>query len=108
MKKEEIIASRVPPDLVDDLKKIEATEHMDRSTVVRRLLYVGLREWKLEHAARLYQENRVTLGRAAEEAGVPVREMMEYLRQKKIPAQYDLDDFERDLKGIYARLARGR
>lgn len=106
MKKEELIASRVPPDMVADLKKLEEVEHIDRSTAVRKLLYTGLREWKLEYAATLYRDNRVTLARAAEEAGVPVRKMMEYFRQKKVPMQYDTDDFERDLRGIYERLGR--
>lgn len=46
----------------------------------------------------------LTMERAAEEAGVSLREMMDYLRQKKIAMQYDLEDFERDLKGIYQRL----
>ena len=104
MKKEQLIASRVPPDLVADLQRIEEVEHLDRSTAVRRLLYAAIREWKLEYATKLYTENRVTLAKAAEEAGVSVREMMEYVRQKKVPMQYDLEDFEQDLKGIYARL----
>lgn len=107
MKKEHLIASRVPPDLVADLQRIEEAEHVDRSTAVRRLLYSAVREWKLEHATKLYRENRVTLSRAAEEAGVSVREMIEYLRQRKVPMQYDLEDFEQDLKGIYGRLGRG-
>jgi predicted HTH domain antitoxin len=108
MKKEELIASRVPIDLIEDLRKIEATEHLDRSTTLRRLLYSGIREWKLEHAAMLYQANRVTMEKAADEAGVSIREMMEYLKQKKILMQYDLEDFERDLKGIYQRLGKER
>ncbi len=103
MKNEQLIASRVPPDLAADLQKIEEIEHVDRSTAVRRLLYSAVREWKLEHAAKLYGVNRITLARAAEEAGVSVREMMEYLRQRRVTVQYDLEDFERDLKGIYER-----
>lgn len=99
-----MIASRVPSDLVAELKRIEEVEHVDRSTAVRRLLYWAVREWKLDYAAKLYRENRVTLARAAEEAGVSVREMMEYFRQRKVPMQYDLEDFEHDLKGIYERL----
>ncbi len=106
MKKEQLIASRVPSDLVSDLQRIEEVEHVDRSTAVRRLLYSAVREWKLEFAARLYRENRVTLGKAAEEAGVSVREMMEYFHQKKVPAQYDLEDFEQDLKGALVRLEK--
>lgn len=107
MRKEQTIASRVPAELLADLQRIEEVEHVDRSTAVRRLLYMAIREWKLEYATKLYMENRVTLARAAAEAGVPVREMMEHLRQKKVPMQYDLADFEEDLKGIYARLREG-
>lgn len=104
MKRGELIASRIPLDLVEDLKKLEEAEHIDRSTAVRRLLYAGIQEWKMEHAAKLYRENRLTLAQAAESASVSVREMMDYLRQKKIPMQYDLEDFEQDLKVIYKRL----
>jgi hypothetical protein len=38
-------------------------------------------------AAKLYAEGKVTFERAAMDADVSVREMMEYLRQRKIPAQ---------------------
>ncbi len=40
------------------------------------------------------------------DAGVSVREMMEYLKQKKIPAQYDTEDLEQDMKRFYQRMAR--
>jgi predicted HTH domain antitoxin len=106
MKKEELIASRIPLELFEDLKKIEEIEHLDRSSNLRRLLYSGVREWKMEHASALYRDSRVTLETAAQEAGVSIREMMDYLRQNKIPLQYDLEDFEKDLKGIYQRLGK--
>ena len=106
MTKEVLIASRVPLDLLAELKRVEAAEHIDRSTALRRLLYAGIHEWKMQYAANRYRENTVTLARAAEEAGASVREMMEYLRQNKIPLQYDMEDFERDLKGIYDRMGK--
>ena len=106
MRKDQLIASRIPPDLLADLQRIEEVEHLDRSTAVRRLLFAAIREWKLDYATKLYAENRVTLARAAEEAGVSVREMMDHLRQKKVTLQYDLEDFEQDLRGIYGRLGR--
>jgi predicted HTH domain antitoxin len=100
MKREKTIASRIPEDLESDLRRIEEAEHLDRSSTVRRLLYRAIRDWKLEHAAKLYQDSRASLERTAEEAGVSVREMMDYLRQRKIPMQYELEDFEEDLKEI--------
>jgi len=33
-----------------------------------------------------------------------VREMMEYMKQKKTPAQYDIEDLEEDMKNFYKRM----
>jgi len=105
MKKEEMVAARLPKGLVSDIKKIEDVEQTDRSTVLRRLLYKAVTDWKKEYAAKLYSEGTITLERAAMEADVSVREMAEYFRQKKIPAQYDLEDLEEDMKNFYRKMA---
>jgi len=106
MRKEEMVAARLPEALVSDLKKIEGVEQTDRSTVLRKLLYRAVTDWKKEHAARLYAEGSITLERAAMDAGVSVREMMEYLKQRKIPAQYDVEDLEEDMKNFYRRMGK--
>jgi len=106
MKKEELVATRLPKKLVSDLKKIEDTEQSDRSTVLRKLLSRAVTDWKKEHAASLYAEGRVTLQRAAVDSGVSVREMMDYLKARKIPAQYDVEDLEEDMKNFYKRIGR--
>ncbi len=102
MRKEQMVGTRLPQELVRDLKKIESVEQADRSTTVRKLLYKAISEWKLEHYARLCGEGKLTLARAAREAGVSLWEMMDYARQRKIPAQYDLEDFAKDLKTVRA------
>jgi predicted HTH domain antitoxin len=105
MKKEQMVGTRLPEELVRDLELIENAEQADRSTTVRKLLYKAVGDWKLEHYAKLYGEGKLTLARAAREAGVSLWEMMDYARKKKIPAQYDVEDFEADVKRIGARLA---
>jgi predicted HTH domain antitoxin len=72
---------------------------------MRKLLATAVTDWKLEHYAKLYGERKITLARAAREAGVSLWEMIDYTRRKKIPSQYDLDDFEDDLEAIRSRLA---
>jgi len=106
MKKEEMVAARLPEALVSDIKKIESVEQADRSTVLRKLLYRAVAEWKKEYAARLYADGSITLERAAMEAGVSVREMMEYLKAKRVPAQYDVEDLEEDMKNFYKRMEK--
>src|SRR2546422_40870 len=106
MKKEQMVGTRLPETIVRDLETIEEAEQSDRSTTVRKLLYRAIQDWKLDHYARLYGDGRLTLARAAREAGVSLWEMMDYTRTKKIAAQYDLEDFQRDLKIVYAGAKR--
>ncbi|MBI4455895.1 MAG: UPF0175 family protein [Acidobacteria bacterium] len=104
MKKEQMVGTRLPEELVRELEVIENAEQSDRSTTVRKLLYKAIKDWKLEYYARLYGDGKLTLARAARNAGVSLWEMMDYVRSRKIPAQYELEDLKRDLKGLYARL----
>lgn len=105
MKKEELVAARLPSPLVKVLHKIEEVEQSDRSSVVRKLLYRAVADWKKDYAARLYAERKLTLERAAAEADVSLREMMDYLRQKRVPGQYDLSELEEDMAKVYRRVA---
>ena len=102
MKKEQTVGVRLPLGLVRELELIEEVEQSDRSTTVRRLLASAVHDWKLKHYARQYGEGKVTLARAARDAGVSLWEMMDYARSRKVPAQYELEDLQQDLKTIFA------
>ncbi|MBM3175866.1 MAG: hypothetical protein FJZ93_09145 [Chloroflexi bacterium] len=103
IKKEQMVGTRLPGSLIADLEKIERIEQSDRSSTLRKLLYRAVKDWKLEHYAQEYGRGKMTLARAAEEAEVSIWEMMEHVREKKIPAQYSADDLEHDLKVIYRK-----
>ena len=100
MKKEQMVGTRLPLELVRELELIENVEQADRSTTVRRLLSKAIRQWKLEHYVRLYGDGKLTLARAARDAGVSLWELMDYARARRVPAQYDLEDLKRDLETI--------
>jgi predicted HTH domain antitoxin len=106
MKKEEMVAARLPETLVADIKKIEGVEQTDRSTVLRKLLYKAVMEWKKEYAAKRYADGSITLERAAMEADLSVREMMDYLKQNRTVSQYDREDLEEDMKNFYKRIGK--
>ncbi len=103
MKKERMVGARLPLELVRELELIENVEQSDRSTTLRRLLSNAVQQWKLEHYSRLYGDGKVTLARAARDAGVSLWEMMDYVRSRKTPVQYDLEDLERDLQTIHQK-----
>ena len=102
-----MVASRLPEELMRDLEMIEGVEQADRSSTVRRLLSQAIREWKRDHFARQYGEGRLTLARAAQEAGTSAGAMMDYVRQRKIAAQYDLADLRKDIATVLDRASSG-
>jgi len=69
-----------------------------------KLLAKAIGEWKREYYARQYGEGKLTIARAAREAGISLWEMMEYVRQRKIAAQYDLADFRKDVQTVLRRV----
>ncbi len=72
MKKDQMVGARLSPELVHELELVGAVEQSDRSTTVRRLLSHAIRQWKLEHYVRQYGDGKVTLARAARNAGVSI------------------------------------
>lgn len=96
----QLVASRLPIEVLSDLDQIGQIEHTDRSTTVRRLLASAIKHWKLGHYADAYAHNRLSAARAAEMAGVPLWEMLEHLRINKVPAQYDFEELEADIETI--------
>lgn len=92
------LAARVSKEISDLIAEISAEEKLDRSSVVRRLLDVGVREWRIQNALERYRQGSVTLPRAAELAGVSIYEMIAILEERKIPYRYDLSDLEEYVK----------
>lgn len=60
------------------------------------------RDAKLHLAIGAFTAEEVTLGQAAEIAGVSQTDMMRELARRKISQHYDVDDFEQDLKTVAA------
>jgi len=91
-----IVGTRLPKDLVKELERIEAAEHTDRSTTVRNLLTSAIQQWNMDYA-RQYAQGRLSMAKSAEQAGVTLWEFQTYVRQHKLPAQYDTEEFAHDL-----------
>lgn len=80
-----VTSIEVPEELTYLLK----TRDKDLPKKVRELL-----------AVELYREGVISLGKAAEIAGVSKWEMFEILAAKKIPLQYYPEDLEEDVKTL--------
>ena len=85
---------RVDEETYKHIEETATAENVDRSTATRQLLKAGIDEEKKKRALDQYRRGKCTLWRAAELAGLNVREMMELAAREKIPAHVTPEDVE--------------
>ncbi len=95
------VAARVSKEISDLINEISAEEKVDRSTVVRRLLDMGVRDWRVQTALDKYSQGSVTLLKAAEIAGISIYGMIALLEERGMPYRYDISDLEEYVKRRY-------
>jgi len=88
------ITIRVEEEIFRDIEELTALEKSDKSTVARKLLARGLQDLKRERAVELYRSGKCTLWRAAQIAGVSLREMIDIAKAEKIPVHISVDDVD--------------
>lgn len=98
---ESTITTRVSDDTKRELEKITERENLDRSTVVRKLLRRAIKDYKLDEALERYQNRKVSLGKAAEEAGVGLRKILSEAKKKDIHFDYKEESLGEDLRVEY-------
>lgn len=94
---EETLSVRIPVDLVQDLGRLTQSTHQTRSELLREVIAMGLGAKKLQLALAAYRTRTISLGKAAEMAGIPYPQMLEELKRAGTIVNYDLDDLRSDL-----------
>lgn len=90
---------RLDPDLKEGLERLAKRDRTTTSAALRKALKEGTRVLLLRKAVEGYQEKRLSLGAAAELAGVSISEMAAHLSDLGIPFyRYSAADLERDSK----------
>lgn len=97
-----VITTRVPEDVAKDVERIAKAEALDKSTTIKRLLIHAVQTWKIDYALKLYQDGKISIGKAAETAGITVWELLDTIVKRKIPLQISKEDLEEDLKAAMA------
>lgn len=94
------ITTRLPDEFVEKLKQISSIENLDTSSVIRRLLAEAIKEWRKDYAVEQYKKGKFSFGQLAEFAGISVWDVHALLKEKQVFVNYDVEEFERELKNI--------
>lgn len=88
---------RLPERILKILDEKAKKENLDRTTVLRKFLEEATRNWKIEDAANLYEEGKVSLGEAAEIAELTVGEMMDELTKRGVKSDMTVEEYKESL-----------
>ena len=80
--------------IVSDLARLEGE---DRSSIMRKLMRLGISAYRKEAAVRAYSMGKASLNRAAELMGASLWEFLAELGHQGVRLNYGADEFESDI-----------
>lgn len=92
------IATRISSQLEEEIVRFMEEEGLDKSTAIRRILEIGVSEWKKKRAIELYRSGQITLWKASQISGISLREMLEELNRLRITTHVTAKDLEEDIE----------
>jgi predicted HTH domain antitoxin len=91
------LAVRVPAEVEKEIREIIEEEKLDKATVVRNLLEIGIAEWRKQTALELLQKGKVTFAKAAETARLSLWEFADLVKQRNVEwVRYTPEEVERE------------
>ncbi|MEM5802278.1 MAG: UPF0175 family protein [Candidatus Aenigmatarchaeota archaeon] len=92
------IGIRLPKEVLKEIEKLSKEEMEDRSTIIRKLVMIGYKNFMIKRSAEDYIKGKITLSEAAHKAGLTVWEMEKYLVERGFKSSYSLEDLEKEMK----------
>lgn len=96
------VATRIPAELENEIRNFMREEGIDKSTAVRNILEIGVKEWKKSRAVQLYTSGKTTLWKASQISGLSLRDMLDELNRLRIPTHVTAKDLEEDIEAAKA------
>lgn len=93
---------RLDKKTVEELNQIADEEHVDRTTVIRKLISNAIENYKKDKALRKYEQGKISISKAAEDTGLTVEEIEDYMIRKGYRSKYSTEDLERELELLEA------
>ena len=90
----------LPDDLKDEIDKLREIYKEDQSTYIRKLLWKSIAQEKLDYALKEYLNDKISLGKASEIAGISIWQMLDELKKKNITLKYKISEAEQEIESI--------
>lgn len=93
------LAVRIPEEIEKEILELAEREKLDKATIVRNLLEMGIDEWRKQTALDLLRDGKVTFAKAAEMAKLSLWEFADLVKQRNVEwVRYTPEEIEKELK----------
>lgn len=81
---DKVLSIKIEDSMAELIEEMAREEKTGKSPAARKLLHLGAREWKLERAVQAVIDEKASVWKASEMAGVSLREFLDALQERKI------------------------
>ena len=93
------LAVRIPEEIEKEILELIEREKLDRATVVRTLLEMGIAEWRKQTALELLRDGKLTFAKAAEMAKLSLWEFADLVKQRNVEwVRYTSEEIDKEIK----------
>lgn len=89
------VSARIPQELEREVERLMREEHLEKSAALRKLLHLGVQNYRIDRGLRGFGEGRFSLSKSAEEAGLTVWEILDEAARRRVT--WVADDVIEDL-----------
>ena len=100
----EAIGIRLSKEILKMINRLSKDELEDRSTIIRKLVMIGYKDFIKKKAAENYVKGKITISEASHQAELTILEMEKYLIERGYVSYYSIEDFEKELKLVNSNL----
>jgi len=93
------LAVRIPKGFEKEILEVVERAKLDKATVVRNLLELGIAEWRKQTALELLRDGKVTFAKAAEMAKLSLWEFADLVKQRNVEwVRFTPEEIEKELE----------
>jgi len=94
------LSARLTKDEAQKIDDLASALGLDRGSLLKQLIRKGYKDLQTQRALDAYRRGKITLSRAAEIAGLSLRDILLQLPEESIELSYDLRELQRDMENI--------
>ena len=93
------LAVRIPKEIEKEILEVVERSKLDKATVVRNLLELGIAEWRNQTALELLRDGKATFAKAAEMARLSLWEFADLVKQRKVEwVRFTPEEIEKEFR----------